>query len=114
MTAPAPLVSRLRGTRARRRNERSVKAVLMFAAVLTVAISIGIVASLIFEAFEFLRSVDLGRLFSAGWFPRRDLFDLPTVLPGTLIVTAGSLSRRTISNGSAIAPRTSRRTSSIS
>ena len=88
MTAAAPLDSRLRGTRARRRNERSVKAVLLFAAVLTVAISIGIVSSLIFEAFEFVRSVDLGRLFSAGWFPRRGLFDLPTVLAGTLIVTA--------------------------
>ncbi|MEJ7748987.1 MAG: phosphate ABC transporter permease subunit PstC [Candidatus Limnocylindrales bacterium] len=88
MTTAASSGSRLRGTSNRQRSERAVKTVLILAVTVTVAISAGIVLSLIFKAFEFARSVDLGQLFSAGWFPRRGMFDLPTVLFGTLIVSA--------------------------
>ena len=57
MTAAAPTGSRLQGTAARRRNEGAVKAVLLGAAFVTVLISVGIVLSLIFQAFAPLRPV---------------------------------------------------------
>ena len=44
--------------------------------------------SLVGEAFSFLRNVDLSTLWSDGWFPRRNLFDLRTLFVGSLIVTA--------------------------
>jgi phosphate transport system permease protein len=87
MTAAAPPVRRLVGTAARRRNERTVRVVLTLAAVLSIAISAGIVLSLIFEALAFLGQVDLSQLFTDGWFPRRGMFDVRTLLVGTLIVT---------------------------
>jgi phosphate transport system permease protein len=86
MTAATP-TRRLVGTPTRRRNERLVKSVLLFAAILSIAISAGIVLSLIFEAITFLGSIQLSQLWSDGWFPRRGMFDLRTVLVGTLIVT---------------------------
>jgi phosphate transport system permease protein len=53
-----------------------------------VLISAGIIASLIVEAVSFLTQIDLADLFAPGWFPRRGMFSIPTVLAGTLIVTA--------------------------
>lgn len=64
-----------------------VKSVLVAASAVSVAISLGIVLSLIFEAANFLGSIQLSQLFAEGWFPRRGLFSLPTVIAGTLIIT---------------------------
>jgi phosphate transport system permease protein len=64
-----------------------VQAVLLGASALSVVISAGIVLSLIFEAISFVTSIQLPQLFSDGWFPRRGMFSLPTVIAGTLIVT---------------------------
>ena len=61
--------------------------VLMGAAILSILISAGIVLSLIFEAISFLTQIELSDLFAPGWFPRRGMFSIPTVLAGTLIVT---------------------------
>jgi phosphate transport system permease protein len=44
------------------------------------------VLTLIGRAVTFATSVDLGELWSSGWFPRRGLFDLRTIVMGTLIV----------------------------
>lgn len=88
MTAAAPSGSRLRGTKVRRRNERAVKGVLVGASVLSVLISAGIVLSLIFEAVQFLGGIELSQLVGDGWFPRRGMFSIPTVLTGSLLVTA--------------------------
>lgn len=87
MTAAAPTGSRLQGTTARQRSERAVRTVLLGAAILTVLISIGIVLTLIFEAISFIASIDLGQLLAEGWFPRRGMFSIPTVLAGSLVVT---------------------------
>jgi phosphate transport system permease protein len=87
MTTMTPVMSRLQGTRQRRRNEGLVKAVLLAASALSIAISAGIVLSLIFEAVGFLTSIELSQLFSDGWFPRRGMFSVPTVIVGTLIIT---------------------------
>jgi phosphate transport system permease protein len=45
------------------------------------------VLTLFTEAFTFLREVDLGALWTTGWFPRRGAFDLKTLFMGSLIVT---------------------------
>lgn len=79
--------SRLRGTPQRRRNEGLVRAILFAAAGLSVLISAGIILSLIFEAVTFITSIDPTKLFAEGWFPRRGMFSLPTVIAGTLIIT---------------------------
>jgi phosphate transport system permease protein len=87
VTATAPAASRLRGTPTRRRNERLVGGVLLGASVLSVLISLGIVLSLVFEAARFLASIELPRLLADGWFPRRGMFSIPTVLAGSLLIT---------------------------
>jgi phosphate transport system permease protein len=87
MTAMTSTTPRLRGAPQRKRNEAIVKGVLLAAAALSILISAGIVLSLIFEAISFILSIDLSSLFAEGWFPRRGMFSLPTVIAGTLIIT---------------------------
>jgi phosphate transport system permease protein len=89
MTAPAGAGrgSSLGGARSRRRTEGAIGAVLLGGSILTVLISAGIVLTLLFQAVSFLGQIELGQLFAQGWFPRRGMFSLPTVLAGTLIVT---------------------------
>jgi phosphate transport system permease protein len=87
MTVAAPSGSRLRGTALRRRNEALVRSLLLLASVVSVLVSAGIVLSLIFEAIQFVSSIDLSKLLADGWFPRRGQFSIPTVLVGSLLVT---------------------------
>jgi phosphate transport system permease protein len=87
MTTATPTIRRLQGAPRRRRNEALVQAVLLGASALSVVISAGIVLSLIFEAISFVASIQLPQLLADGWFPRRGMFSLPTVIAGTLIVT---------------------------
>ena len=56
------------------------------------AVTIAIVLTLVFDAIDFLQGLantpdGLGALFSIGWFPRRGLFDIGTLVVGTFIVT---------------------------
>jgi phosphate transport system permease protein len=53
----------------------------------SVAISLAIVLALAFQAAEFLGAIDLSKLLDVGWFPRRGLFDIRTLLVGSAIVT---------------------------
>jgi len=57
------------------------------AALLSIVVSIGIVYSLFGGALNFLRAVDLSLLFDVGWFPRRDLFDVRTLVTGSVLVS---------------------------
>jgi phosphate transport system permease protein len=77
----------LRGSATRRRNERIVRSIFLAFALLTVVISAFIIETVIVEAVVFLSRIDLPQLLGVGWFPRRGIFDLPTILLGTLIVT---------------------------
>ena len=77
----------LRGSPARRRKERVVRLTLLSAALTTIGVSLFIVLSLIFDALRFLAQIGIEQLFSGGWFPRRDMYDIPTTLAGTLMVT---------------------------
>jgi len=76
----------LRGTPGRRRKEAVIRAVLIGAAGLSLAISLAIVVALAGEAFLFVRKVELSSLWSGTWSPRRGEFDIPTLVIGTLMV----------------------------
>ena len=91
MAQASPAISvgiSLRGSAARRRRERIVRAVLATAALATIVISAFIIETVVVEAVGFLGQIDLGQLFGIGWFPRRGTFDIATIMIGTLIVTA--------------------------
>lgn len=78
----------LSGNPARRRRELVIQGIFQTAAVLSIVISGAIVLSLIGRALDFLLSVDAGRLLAAsGWFPRRGLYDIRTIVAGTLVIT---------------------------
>ena len=70
----------------RRRREAIVRLAFAAAAGLTVVISAAIVLSLIGNALSFILKVDPGTLWSDGWFPRRGLYDIKTIVAGTLII----------------------------
>jgi phosphate transport system permease protein len=82
---PTPGID-LSGSRLRLRRERRVHVLFFGAAVTSVLISLLIVGSLVGETWSFLRHIDLSKLWSIGWFPRRGMFDIKTVLVGTLLV----------------------------
>jgi len=76
----------LRGSRARRRRELAVRLVFLAAASLSIVISLLIILSLVGEAWNFISQVDLGLLIERGWFPRRDIYSIHTIVGGTLTV----------------------------
>jgi phosphate transport system permease protein len=77
----------LRGDAARHRRERFWRVFFFGAAAFSVVISVAIIFSLAGGALDFLRRVDLSTLWGDGWFPRRNMFDVKTLLAGTLIVS---------------------------
>jgi phosphate transport system permease protein len=70
----------------RRRREATIRIAFLSAAVLSIVISAAIVISLIGNAATFFLEVDKGLLFTDGWFPRRNMYDLATIVVGTLII----------------------------
>jgi phosphate transport system permease protein len=90
---PTLTVADLRTSSRRRRVEATMRTVFFSAAVASIVISALIIFSLAAETWEFLdglRQADqLGSLWGGiGWFPRRDLYDLRTLLVGSFLVTA--------------------------
>jgi phosphate transport system permease protein len=83
----------LSGSRRRQRKERSVRGVLFVMAALSLVITALIIFTLFRKAFGFLGDIgwDLGRLSDIGWFPRRELFDVSTLVVGSLIVTLSAM-----------------------
>ena len=83
----------LSGDPRRLRRERNMRWLFLSAAVFTILVSVAIVLSLVGEALAFLRSIaseideGLGSLIADGWFPRRDRFDLRTIVWHTLAVS---------------------------
>lgn len=86
-TLVTPNVS-LTGNPARQRKEKIIRRLFLASAVISILISALIILSLAGRAIAFVTSVDLGALWTNGWFPRRGLFDLKTIIVGTLIVAA--------------------------
>ncbi len=89
MTAPHPPID-LSGDPRRRTKERFVRAVFFTAGLVSILISLAIVLSLVGEAWTFISGLieegELGSLWSLGWFPRRGLYDLRTIIAGTFII----------------------------
>ena len=79
-------VDDLRGTPRRRRTEGAIRLLFLGAAGLSVVITALIVVAVIGEAWNFVSQVELAALWSGGWFPRRGMFDIPTILGGTLVI----------------------------
>jgi phosphate transport system permease protein len=87
MSVSPAAAPRLHGNPARLRREHMVSRVLVLAALVSIGISVFIVLALAFEAVEFLQKIDLADLVSLGWFPRRGMFDIATLLIGSIVVS---------------------------
>jgi phosphate transport system permease protein len=88
VTAVPITASDLQIAAGRRRRERVVKVLFAAAAVLSIAISVAIILSLVGNALTFFINVDKASLWTDGWFPRRGLFDIKTIVVGTLVISA--------------------------
>ena len=53
-----------------------VRGLFLAASLVTILISVFIVAAVLFAAIGFLSQIDLGQLVGIGWFPRRGIFDV--------------------------------------
>lgn len=76
----------------RRHRDTAAKWAFRTAAFTTLLVTILIIVTLVFDAWEFLSKLSesesgLGALNEIGWFPRRGLFDIGTLVVGSLIVT---------------------------
>ena len=76
----------------RKRVDRLTRWFFIAAAITTFAVTLAIILTLVFDAADFLRGLadtddGLGALFTIGWFPRRGMFDIGTLVVGTFIVT---------------------------
>jgi phosphate transport system permease protein len=71
----------------RRRRERSIRGFFLAAAAASILVSTAIVLSLAGNALYFLINVDPAALASDGWFPRRGLYDITTIVAGTLVIS---------------------------
>ena len=87
--ARAPLsVEALAGPQRRQRKEAIIRGLFFAAAMVSVLISVLIIVSLIREAWTFITQVDWSVTWGeTGWFPRRGLYDMPTLLVSSIIVT---------------------------
>lgn len=77
----------LQGTPRRFRKEAAIRRVFFAAAATSIVISALIVFSLVGEAWTFVTQVDHSTLWSEGWFPRRDMYDIRTIFVGSVLVT---------------------------
>ncbi|MGE3621039.1 MAG: phosphate ABC transporter permease subunit PstC [Acidimicrobiia bacterium] len=78
----------LQGDPRRLRKERIVRSVLTAAAVISIVVSAGIVYSLAKETWTFVTEVEWDKvLFANGWFPRQGVYDIRTLIVGSLWVT---------------------------
>jgi len=81
--APSPLV----GSRGRRAREAWIGRLFLASALVSVIITLFIILTVFEQAVEFLLAIDLSQLVAPGWFPRRGMFDIATLLIGSLLVT---------------------------
>jgi phosphate transport system permease protein len=83
-TAPVDLT----GDPRRRRKERAIRSGFLATALASVVISALIVLSLFGKGWEFIAGVEWSSLLAPAWNPRAGEFGIPTILAGSLIVTA--------------------------
>jgi len=63
-----------------------MRVLFLAAATVSVLITALIVIAIVGEAWNFISQVDLPALWAGGWFPRRGMFDIPTIVGGTLLI----------------------------
>ncbi|MBW3610856.1 MAG: phosphate ABC transporter permease subunit PstC [Actinobacteria bacterium] len=80
-------VASLRGNPGRIRKEAAIRGVFFAAAALSIVIMALIVLTLARETYTFVSQVELAQLWSDGWFPRRALYDIRTIVVGSVLVT---------------------------
>ena len=81
-------VDTLAGPKARARKESMIGGIFFVAAFMAIVVSIAIVASLVRETYTFVTQVDWSQTWGQnGWFPRNGVYDMPTLLVSSLIVT---------------------------
>jgi len=96
-------VDDLRIGRRRRVREAVIRTAITVSATASILISTLIVLSLIGNALNFVQQVDPAQLVAEGWFPRRDMFSIPTILAGTLVISGvGMLIATPLGIGAAI------------
>ncbi|MCO5318944.1 MAG: phosphate ABC transporter permease subunit PstC [Microthrixaceae bacterium] len=88
LEAPRVTLADLGGDRKRTRTERNVRYALFGAAFTSILISAAIVFSLIGETWTFVSQVELSQLWTDGWFPRRGMYDVKTIVVGSLLISA--------------------------
>jgi len=94
---------RLAGDPRRNRRERVIRRVFLTGAALSLLISAAIVVALAGRAWAFLASVDPASLWSLGWFPRRGLYDMVTIVSATLLIAGVAMTVATpLGLGSAV------------
>ena len=71
----------------RRTRESLVRAFFLAAAAFSIVISGAILFSLVGNALYFLINVDKSSLLADGWFPRRGMYGIPTIVAGTLVIS---------------------------
>ncbi len=69
------------------RKERLIRDSLGATALVSVLISGLIIWSLFSEAYTFIVEVDWGSVWDIGWFPRRGIYDVKTLIVASLIIT---------------------------
>jgi phosphate transport system permease protein len=89
---PALTLADFQGDRRRGRTDRRMRVFFFGAAATSVVISFLIVITLVQGAVRFLGAIEWGMLIDAGsptqgWFPRRERFDLLTIIYGSLILS---------------------------
>ncbi len=81
------LIQELAGNPLRHRKEAAVHIILGIAGLISVLITALIIWSLLKEAWTFIFNVDWSSVWSIGWFPRRGLYDIKTLIVASLITT---------------------------
>lgn len=85
---PGVDIDALSGSPQRLRRESLVRYVLLGAASFSILVSALIVYALFSEAWVFMRDIDWSLTWGQiGWFPRRGIYDIPTLLVATFWVT---------------------------
>ncbi len=80
-------VESLRANPRQARKERLIRDSLGATALVSVIVSGLIIWSLFSEAYTFIVEVDWGTVWDIGWFPRRGIYDIKTLLIASFIVT---------------------------
>ena len=81
-------VQDLRGSQKQRNREISMRVVFLAAAAVSIVVSLLILFALLRGTLNFFRDIDwdVGLLTDTGWFPRRERFDLRTIVVGSVIM----------------------------